>query len=304
MNKEVFCMSEKYRKINARVLKEQADIPAVLGALGLPWKPYRDKIYCLNVWRNDKQLGSAYFQPGKNGGYYFVDWADTECNGRDIIDYVREERGYSFPEACDFVSQISGFDVEDVEEEVDGEAEAKKAEIAAKREQALKVASLLGLDGSAECYPQYQGDEWMDKDILAVYPDCDYDIAKQAAQGSGAKVLKITEYDFWMVKAFYPSPKFTENFRKYLELVATGKMPERPYYVVYKEFPDITLATLMGEDPETYKDFIAMKKREKLADIRAERKWLDDNVFDDDEYDYRSKILDSLEKEVKEIDVE
>lgn len=295
---------ENFEKINTRALKELADIPAVMKALKLPWKVYRDKIYVLNIWRDDKKPNSAYFSPGKDGIYRFTDWADVSCNGRDIIAYVQEERGYTFLDACAFVAKESGFSIDDVKEEVDGEAEAKKEQFKLKKAEALRIAALLGLDGTAERKIEYQGNMWMDKDIIAIYPGYDRAGAKECAQKNMARINTITAFDLYRCRIDYASPHFRANYRKYCEMVEEGKLPDEEYYVVYKDFSEITLASLMGSDIEVYKDIVAAKKLECLDDIFETRKYLDENVFNEEEYDYQTKILDSLEKEVRTIDVE
>lgn len=162
-------MVKRYKKIDTGLLAEAADIAATVEALGLPVEArnsrYGVQYQVLNVFRDDKNLGSCYFSKREEDGpYLLTDWADRQSvdisfvrkdgteksRPADIIDYVRKARGCSFMEACSFIAEASGFTLDGVEKEVSADEEAdearRKAALRACREKNRCIAVLLGLE--------------------------------------------------------------------------------------------------------------------------------------------------------------
>lgn len=355
------------KKINAAVLKQNCGpeaIVRIIKSLGLPVGTDKGEILysnrgayipCLNVWRNDRSIGSARFEQGtdKYGDvkdyFTFMDWASDEGRGSDIIEYVRQVTGMSFVDCCDFVAAKVGMTLDDLEEEVDGQAEAKEQILKAQKQHVEKVARLLGLDGRqpkkwefadmADPYAvaamsapvifptdtpdvkrkkERQYDKmvldakaacqmWMDKDIIKILPACDWEQANALAKENGGKITPILSFDLERRRIDYRNPKFQDNYKHILDYKWTGTKEEeeylQEYLVVYKEFPKLSLFSLFLQDEDTYKDLIAAKKQERLDDIRAERRYIEDTVFNEEQYEMMMDALDRYKEEVENIDV-
>lgn len=313
MSKKLFV-----KRINADMIVEMADIPSVIEALGLPYEEYKGMVKVLNVWRVDTNLGSAYFrQDGR-----FVDWADHSEDGKDIIHYVRQVKSCGFVEACRFIAEASGFSLDNVQSDIDIDdldAQAKqRSEIKALKEKNEKIGKLLGLDGQQLKKWEYSLPRpWNDNNIIAIIEDgCEYkvhsrsrgdmwksarEVAKHEAKRQRGKVIKIDDFDLVMSDIDYASPDCPEKNRKYCDAVESGRYPQRDYLVITGKLWEPSLAEFAMEDPEGYQALIERKKRERLQELREERQYVEDSVFDDDEYDHDIKVIDELKKEIMAI---
>lgn len=203
----------KVKQVNSHLLKSMADIESVMNALGKPVTVRQGKngpeYQVLNVFRDDRNLGSCYFARRYPESEYptLTDWADRDSayvnytrkdgtevtHAADIVDYVEKAAGCSFMDACQLIADSSGIPMDDIEQdvsldEIDDQAK-KLADIRARKEKNRRIAALLGLEHQEKRYDPFRKREetylwhqeqdpfyrhydcWQDKDVLCLIED-------------------------------------------------------------------------------------------------------------------------------------
>ena len=288
--------------IDTHTLLENADAAGVVAALGLPYEEYKGDVRVLNIFRDDRHLGSCYFRNAR-----LTDWADSSYNGKDLIDYVRQAEGIGFHDACEFIAKVSGFDLESVQSEknrADLEtAEQKKLELANMKGRNDRIARLLSLDGSAMPEPEFRHcKRWSDAPVVAVIDTCDCSKAdaQEMARLQRGRVFHIDEFDLRINDRQQNSPELSKRYGIYLDAVQDGSYPERDYWVVTGQAWEPTLTQLQMEDPEAYSFLIVGKKKEKLREL-AEREQAAESIIDEKLYEEEIDEINALREAILSI---
>ena len=292
-------MGKTVKWINIPLLLEMADIRSTVESLGLPAEEYRGTIKVLNVFRDDKSIGSCYFREGR-----LTDWADHSYDGKNIIHYVRKVTGDGFLNACRLIATASGFNIESVMYDINTDdietMEKQKAEIRHLQKKNARIAVLLGLDGQQEVRPAYRHSPcWMDEPVIAVISDDHYVIvhskskgdflmdpgkaARKAAGKRRGKAQLIDEFELSLAPYEYDDPALIERHRRYQNAIDKG-YPHRQFWAISEKKWAPTLTELQIEDEEAYNFLIAGKKRERLQELAEEEEWVEENVPDEKEY--------------------
>lgn len=309
-------MGRTVKWINIPLLLEMADIRSVVESLGLPAEEYRGTTKVLNVFRDDKSLGSCYFREGR-----LTDWADHSYDGKNIIHYVRKVTGEGFRDACELIAKASGFGIGSVMYDADTDdldaAEKQKADIRRLQKKNERIAALLGLDGQQEVRPAYRHSPcWMDEPVIAVISD-DYYVnvhskskgdflmdpgkaAKKAAGKRRGKAQLIDEFELSLAPYEYDDPALIERHRRYQNAIDNG-YPYRRFWAISEKKWAPTLTELQVEDEEAYNFLIAGKKREKLQELAEEEEWAEENIPDEKEYQETVSTIQKIREEVMAI---
>lgn len=253
-------MKKRRKTIDTELLKEIADIETVIEATGERYKVKGNYINVLCPFHSDHNMNNAMFRKDTKHFHCYA------CDKRaDLISYTQAVMGMNFQDACEFIADACC--ITDDEFTKDREDPVKLL----RRKNSQKFAQLR-IDGQQK--KLYRGESFNSSQV----PD--------------GCIINFTsdrnEADDYQKKGYSLKKCWQEDEKGLVYLAG---------YYIYKKMP-MSTAKFMMSNPEICSAMMNWKKSEILAQIHQKEEFVENNIFDKEEYDQMMQELKQYREEI------